>query len=122
MARTVPLRVRSGLHLDDFLLDLLWFLEKGYSPRFILAFYEGTEKGLFMKSNIPPILDRKAQHEKKRGRPMKYEDQREKAILLLLWGKKGWKRYSDLRHSGFSMESLFKFLRAKSEAQETDDV
>jgi len=53
---------------------------------------------------------------------MKFEDQREKAILLLLWGKEGWKRYRGLEHSGFSMESLFEFLRGKRGAQEKGDV
>jgi hypothetical protein len=44
---------------------------------------------------------------------MEHKDQQEKAILLLLWGKKGWKPDKGLRHIGFSMENLLKFLRAK---------
>lgn len=75
-----------------------------------------------MKTPMPSILDRKAQHKKKRGRVMKDEDQRERAILLLLWGRKGWKRHRDLGHAGFSMECLFEFLRAKREAEKGRDV
>jgi hypothetical protein len=69
------------------------------------------------------ILDREAgPRGKQHGRPKEYEDHHEKAILLLLWGKRGCKRYRSLGHSGFSMENLFRFLRTKKEAEKTDDV
>jgi hypothetical protein len=44
------------------------------------------------------------------------KDQDERALLLLLWGRKGWKGYSDLTHRGFSIEKLLKFLRDKKKA------
>lgn len=53
---------------------------------------------------------------------MKHRGQQEKAILLLLWGKKGWKRYRGLRDSGFSMETLLEFLRAKGGAEKRGDI
>lgn len=86
------------------------------------GFTRWYEKGLFVKIQMPSVLHRKAQHKKKRGRPIRYEDQRERAILLLLWGKKGFKRYKGLGHPGFSMEGLFEFLRAKSEGEKRRDV
>lgn len=95
---------------------------KGIFSSIYAGGFTGDKKGLVITTHIPSILDRKAQREKKRGRPMKFEDQREKAILLLLWGKEGWKRYRGLEHSGFSMESLFEFLRGKRGAQEKGDV
>lgn len=53
---------------------------------------------------------------------MMHRGQQEKAILLLLWGKKGWKRSRDSRDSGFSMENLLEFLRAKREAEKRGDI
>ena len=53
---------------------------------------------------------------------MKYKDQREKAIVLLLWGKKGWKPDKGLRHTGFSIETLLEFLRAKKGAEKKGDL
>lgn len=113
---------RTNPSLDEFGPDLLWFPRKGYFHRFYAGGFTAGNKGLVIKTHIPSIRDRKAQREKKRDRPMKFTDRREKAILLLLWGKKGCKRYRGSRRSGFLMESLFEFLRAKREDKERGDV
>ena len=45
------------------------------------------------------------------------EDRLEKAIIHLLWGRKGWEGYGELTHSGFSVEKVFEFLKAKKETE-----
>jgi len=44
---------------------------------------------------------------------MRDNDQQEKAIIFLLWGRKGCKEYKDLTHAAFSIEKLVEFLRTK---------
>lgn len=45
-------------------------------------------------------------------------DQQERALILLLWGRKGWEGYKDVTHCGFSIEKLLEFLRAKKKAED----
>jgi hypothetical protein len=46
----------------------------------------------------------------------KKKDDEERAILLLLWGRKGWEGYTDPTQCGFSIEKLLEFLKARKKA------
>lgn len=110
-------RICDSSLLDSFVLDLLW----SWKER-ALSSYAGNS-GIGVKKAPSSILDREPGPEgKEYARPRKYQDHHEKAILLLLWGKRDWNRYRSLGRSGFSMENLFRFLRTKKEAEKTDDV
>ncbi len=53
---------------------------------------------------------------KARSMSGKKKDDEEKAILFLLWGRKGWEGYKDPTQCGFSIEKLFEFLKAQKKA------
>lgn len=56
----------------------------------------------------------KSGHKNKRVvQSIRDNDQQEKAIIFLLWGRKGCKEYKDLTHAAFSIEKLVEFLRTK---------
>jgi hypothetical protein len=110
-------RICDSSLLDSFVLDLLW----SWKER-VLSSYTG-DSGIGVKKDPSSTLDREAgPRGKEDGRPKEYQDHHEKAILLLLWGKRGWKWYRSLGRPGFSMENLFRFLRTKKDAKKTDDV
>ncbi|NIQ40231.1 MAG: hypothetical protein GTN81_16845 [Proteobacteria bacterium] len=45
-------------------------------------------------------------------------DEEERALVILLWGKKGWEGYKSLTHRGFSIQRLLEFFRTREEARD----
>jgi hypothetical protein len=48
----------------------------------------------------------------------KQRDEEEKALILLLWGRKGWQGYKRPTGRGFAIERVLTYLRGKKKTAE----